>query len=408
MLDFSDKPYVFVPPAPNRLFMWFLRQVNRWRMLPGPRHRIPQVRVLGGEAVKVAQERAGTRIVFMANHPSHSDAEILSEAQRQIGVPSLYMAAYDVFLRNKFEGWCMQRAGAFSVDREGSDKPSMKAAIQAMAAGDFAMSIFPEGNVYLCNDCPTPFLDGAAFMALKAQQQLADGETLAIVPVSIKLSYVDDIRPALRQRLATLPGAAAEGDVLAVLTAVGDTLLAEALSARGLAIPDAESLRDRLEAAAAAVIVTLETKMDLKPRGDGLIDRVRAIRRRVHQIRIDAESARANPDAEAWADDAILALRILSYTGDYLLDHPSLDRVAESIEKLLEDHHGGMRQPPIGTRQAYVRFGDPLFVADFADGGRSREIVQALTTAAEASVAAGIAAINAANPHAGGQRFSER
>ncbi|MFT5127814.1 MAG: 1-acyl-sn-glycerol-3-phosphate acyltransferase [Rhodothermales bacterium] len=406
MLDFSDKPYVFVPPAPNRFFMWLLRQANRLRMLPGPRHRIPKVRVLRPEAVAAAQARAGTRILFMPNHPSHSDAEILSEAQRQIGVSSLYMAAYDVFLRSAFEGWCMQRAGAFSVDREGSDKPSMKAAIEAMATGDFAMSIFPEGNVYLCNDCPTPFLDGAAFMALKAQQKLPEGETLAIVPVAIKLSYLDDVRPALRTRLADLPGAGQGADVVAALTAVGDTLLQDALELRGLPIPDAPTIRERLEAAAASVIGTLEAKMELTASKGCLIDRIRAVRRRIHQIRIDAESAAAFPDAESWADDAILALRILSYTGDYLQGQPSLDRVAESIEKLVEDYTG-KRQAPVGRRQAFVSFGDPLFVADFANAGRSREIVQQLTAAAEASIAKELVAINAANPNPGGGPFSK-
>jgi 1-acyl-sn-glycerol-3-phosphate acyltransferase len=406
MLQFSDKPYVFVPPAPSRFFMWLLRQVNRRRLLPGARHRIPQVCVLGREAIQAAQARAGTRIVFMANHPSHSDAEILSEAQRQLGIDSLYMAAYDVFLRSRFEGWCMQRAGAFSVDREGSDKASMKAAIEAMAAGDFGMSIFPEGNVYLCNDCPTPFLDGAAFMALKAQQKLPEGETLAIVPVAIKLSYTEDIRPALRGRLATLPGIDRNDEVVAAITAVGETLLEQALMARGLPIPDGAALGDRLEAAAAIVIDQLEARMELAPpKRGGLIDRVRAIRRRIHQIRIDVESAAAFPDASAWADDAILALRILSYTGDYLIGQPSLDRVAESIEKLVEDH-SGERQLPIGQRQAFVHFGEPLFVADFAAGGRSREIVQQLTSAAEESVAAGLVAITVANPHPGAQPFS--
>ena len=55
--------------------------------------------------------------------------------------------------------------------------------------------IFPEGNVYLQNDVVTPFHDGAAMLALRSARALADdGARVLVVPVSIKATYVEDVR----------------------------------------------------------------------------------------------------------------------------------------------------------------------------------------------------------------------
>ena len=58
---------------------------------------------------------------------------------------SFFMAAYDVFERNALHAWLMQRMGAFSVDRDGSDMHSLKQSIATLESGKYALSIFPEG-----------------------------------------------------------------------------------------------------------------------------------------------------------------------------------------------------------------------------------------------------------------------
>ncbi|MCB1087860.1 MAG: 1-acyl-sn-glycerol-3-phosphate acyltransferase, partial [Verrucomicrobiae bacterium] len=129
--------------------------------------------LLSGEIEAVREiDRRGERILFVPNHSTHSDPQLMTEVQRQLGVPSCFMAAYDVFLRSRLNAWVMQRVGAFSVDREGSDRKSMAEALTVLKAGRFALTIFPEGNVYMMNDRVTPFLEGAAFLAIKAQREL--------------------------------------------------------------------------------------------------------------------------------------------------------------------------------------------------------------------------------------------
>ena len=85
----------------------------------------------------------------------------------------------------------MQRHGAFSIDREGSDKQSMKEAIRILKEGEYAMTIFPEGNVYLNNDRVTPFMEGAAFVSMRAQKELGSDAPIYAVPVSFKMTYID-------------------------------------------------------------------------------------------------------------------------------------------------------------------------------------------------------------------------
>ncbi|MCB1091165.1 MAG: 1-acyl-sn-glycerol-3-phosphate acyltransferase, partial [Verrucomicrobiae bacterium] len=146
MLDFCDSPYQFFPARPSVLVMGLCRFCNaRWG-LPGPNHRVSRV-LLSGEIDAVREiDRRGERILFIPNHSTHSDPQLMTEVQRQLGVPSCFMAAYDVFLRSRLNAWVMQRVGAFSVDREGSDRKSMAEALTVLKAGRFALTIFPEGN----------------------------------------------------------------------------------------------------------------------------------------------------------------------------------------------------------------------------------------------------------------------
>ena len=204
MLEFKDRPYVFVPPKPNRLVIWLARACNRYRLLPGPQNRVQTVCLSNTEVLRTRREEPQGRLLFLPNHPTHSDPHIMMEVQRRCRILSLFMAAYDVFVRSRFRAWVMQHTGAFSVDREGSDRQAMKQALQTFEQGRFALTIFPEGNVYLRNDCVAPFLEGAAYLAMKAQQRLGQAGRIYAVPVAIKLTHIDDPRVSVVEMLRRL------------------------------------------------------------------------------------------------------------------------------------------------------------------------------------------------------------
>jgi 1-acyl-sn-glycerol-3-phosphate acyltransferase len=411
MLDFADAPYRFTPPAPNALVAWALRRFNyRWYL---PRkQRIESVTVEGAEALQ-QMRRPGDAVLLLPNHPTHADAAILIEALRQVGVRTRMMAAYDVFLRSRLDAWVMRKLGAFSVDREGSDQAAMKEAMRTLTElskpgkGGWALTIFPEGNVYLEGDRVTPFNDGAAFLALRAAKALAErSRAVWAVPVSIKATHTTDVRDALRQRLTALAaevGVEAEvsGDIHQTLRAVGEAALRRNLKQRGLDQPQADDLRGLIDAAADAVLKDLERKLELTPKaGSSAIDRVRAARRVIHEVRTDPTRSVDHAAARVWADQAMLAFRIASYSGNYVAAKPTVDRVAETIEKLDEDLHG--RWPrPWAERAAHVCFGEPIDVRGYLGEKRTRDAVMKLTRDVEGTVQAGLDAINAGLKSAG-------
>jgi len=412
MLDFSDKPYHYFPPRPLPGVAWALRQFNRFWRLPS-KEKIDAVRVEGLD--ELAKRRPDDRLVVLPNHPTHADASIMLEAVRKAKLRVSIMAAYDVFLRGKLDAFVMQSLGAFSVDREGSDSRSMKQAIATLDRGKRALVIFPEGNVYLENDRVAPFNAGAAFLALKAAGQLPSSRVV-VVPVSIKASYVEDVRPVVAARLAALakqldvaiPEAATPLEALRV---VGVAALARNLKHRGVEPPAAEdhpTLKSMIDEAAGRVLDQLESQLELSPKPrDGVADRVRRARRVIHEVRTDPDRQVDHAAATGWADQAMLAFRIASYGGAYVASRPTVDRIAETTEKLEEDLYRRMVEP-MGRRVAVVRFGPLLDLSPWAGQRKQRAAVQKITAEAEGRVLAGLDATNQGLGEAGGEVWDEK
>lgn len=414
MLDFTDQPYQFFPPKYSRFWAGAMLLHNRLRHLPKTQ-RIMAVECHGQQAL-FAQLRPGDRLLFLPNHSTHADAAIFLEALRQLGVSSLMMAAYDVFLRGFLHRFTMQRLGAFAVDRDASDPKPMKQALATLERGKHALTIFPEGNVYLTNDRVTPFMDGAAFIALKAQQALGKDSSspagrIMAVPVSIKATHLTNARMKISQRFAPLAkqlGVQSDfhDEPIAAVYAAAEVALRRNLKGRGVVVPDAEGLGDLVERAAVNVLDRLEAKLEVTPRpGDAPLDRVRSARRLIHEVRTNPDRAVDHAAAATWADEAMLAFRIASYPMGYAAENPTVDRLGETVEKLEEDLLTKM-PPPIGNRHAFVKFNPPIDVRDLLTAHpKLRASVKAFTAATEASVQHGLDELNTLNPHPGGHSW---
>lgn len=417
MLEFSDAPYRFFPAKPNSLVRWLTQRANRKLVLRGGNHRIKEIQI-SGATKKVRELREhGSQILFIPNHPTHSDPQVMTEVQRQLGVSACFMAAYDVFMRSKRAALAMQWNGAFSIDREGSDRKAMSAAIEILKTNRYALTIFPEGNVYLTNDAVTPFLEGGSFIALKAQRDMMGGrdeQPIHVVPVSLKYTHLTDVREGVSDRLAKVAATAnttldRSADPVAELVRIGQILLERSLAQRGLALditPDDHA--EYMDSAAEAILKGLEQKMalpDPKPR-DTLKDRVRKIRSQIHAIRIDSAREADHRVAAGWADEAILAFRILNYSSPYVSEKPTLDRYAETVERLYEDVFSRWEKP-LGPRRAHVKIGDPIDLREMMESfsRKARNATIELTRATESAVQSGIDQFNEKNDSPGGKLF---
>ena len=412
MLEFSDASYRFFPAEPSPPLIRLGRSLNRHFILPGRNHRITELRLEGeSEAVRDARAR-GERLLFVINHPSHSDPQVVTEIQHRLGVPSSFMAAYDVFLRSRFNAWCMRKLGNFSIDREAADRKAMAAAIAVVTGGDYCLNIFPEGNVYLTNDRVTPFLDGTAFIALKAQQAI-EGTPVKIVPVALKFTHLTTPRKTLTRRLVDLgrdsdhayaPGAA-ESPLAAVMD-LGRHLVGAHLRRHGFLHERAgeeAALYEVLKDFATGLVTEIEGALGTAPtKESGLVERIRKARSAIHQIRTDAAGraeggGNERREIDGLAEKAILAFRVHGYLTPYLTEHPTIDRYDETVERLAEDFYS-RAMPRTGPRRAIAHLHAPLDVTDFLnEAGGLRGAVAPLTRAMESAVQAGIDTINAGN-----------
>lgn len=422
MLEFCDEPYRFFEAKPSRLVMAISRTVNRVYSLGNSHHRIAQLELAGQaqrvrEMVAASASGRGARLLFVANHSTHSDPQAMTEVLRRLGARTHFMAAYDVFLRSPMTAWTMQRNGAFSVDREGSDSKAMKTAVKVLgeAPHGCGLTIFPEGNVYLTNDRVTPFLDGAAFIALKAQKQVGAERPIHVVPVAMNFTHLGDVREGIYERLQRLATEAASSfdrsaDPVQEMLRIGQLLLARNLRKRGL-LPNPElSLSEQLASSADEILCGLEKKLELRAKSsDAPVDRVRKARARLHQLHTDPEQGAAFAEAhkESWADEAITAFRIINYGTPYVAERPTVDRFAESSERMMEDHFSAAL-PPLGERRVVAHVGEPIDLSGErleAFSKSSRGAVTDLSLYMERAVQAGLDAVNASNSTPGGEMF---
>jgi hypothetical protein len=278
----------------------------------------------------------------------------------------------------------------------------MSTAIETITAGDYALNIFPEGNVYLTNDRVTPFLDGTAFIALKAQKALKE-RSVKIIPISLKYSHLTTPRHTITERLKELGRDSGHTydskDPIPAVMGLGAHLVSDFLQSHGYADQievNSESIFETLETFASQLVADVEEALELSPKeGQSLVDRIRSARSKIHQIRIDDSKEHDDDAIDALADKAILAFRIFHYVQPYLNEHPTIDRYDETVERIAEDYYS-KAMPRTGPRRVVAKLGSPIDVAEVlaSADGNMRASVASLTAAMEKAVQSGIDEIN--------------
>jgi len=192
-----------------------------------------------------------------------------------------------------------------------------------------------------------------------------------VVPTAIKYKYEEDITPALEKSVAAMEKrffiTAKPGDSLGQrITHLGELLLT--IKEKEKLGHTQESLGDlptRLAAMIHALLSKMETKQFGKVSdGDSVPLRVKVLRRALLERMFDEKADDAvRREAHDTLEDLHLVLQLYSYPGDYVSGKPSVERMAETIEKFEEDLQGV--SSPKGRRSAVVRFGKPIAVQPF-------------------------------------------
>jgi 1-acyl-sn-glycerol-3-phosphate acyltransferase len=380
----------FWPPKPNAFWNIAIEPLRAY-YLHGF-YGISEVEIAGEENLKLIGENDGALIA--PNHSHDSDPHVMMHVGKDLRRQLYFMAAWQVFLAHKgIDGFVMQRMGAFSVDREGCDRRAMRQAQELLSSSRWLV-VFPEGEIYHTNERLTPLREGVAFMAITAQKDLDksnDGRQIWIVPTAIKYDFEEDITPKLeavmtnlesRIALKSKPGAPLSQRIITFGEAMLTLKEKEKL---GHSNESAGDLPTRVHALIDHLLKTHEMKQFKKTAEDESVPlRVKTLRRSLLEQMCDEkmgdDDRRSAKDA---LDDLHLVLQLYSYPGDYVSTKPSVERMAETVEKFEEDLLGVAS--PKGKRRATVRFGSPLDVKRHT-ASRARKGAEELTGRLEQAI----------------------
>ncbi len=166
----------------------------------------------------------GTPAVYVCNHLSYMDTPVIFGS---LPFQFRIVARHDLW-KLPFIGWHLERSGQVPVNVENprASIASLLSAVRTLRTG-MPLFIFPEGGRTLTGD-PSPFMNGPAFMAIRAQlplvpmaligtYELLPIRSKALHPVPVTLAVdaaidtkgltmkdVDDVTAKLQKRISAL------------------------------------------------------------------------------------------------------------------------------------------------------------------------------------------------------------
>ena len=315
----------------------------------------------------------GHGVLLTPNHAAHYDSAALYLAADRIPTPLYFMTAWQVFgMSSRWDRFLMQRLGCFSIDRESADRQAFKQGLTILKQSRYPLVVFPEGDIYHITDRVTPFREGAAAIAVAAARR--SERPISIVPCGIKFWYEEDPTDALHDLMTRLD------ERLFLRPARTQPLqeriyrFAEALLSlkeiEYLGTTQSGVLSDRIRELAHSILENLETQHALDTFATQIPDRVKNLRQAIIR-KADKASRRGrkrklsvlSPAMAAHMEDLFFVMQLYSYPGDYLLDNPSVERLAETLDKFEEDVLD-LEVPTVrGPRRVDVKFGPPIRVA---------------------------------------------
>lgn len=380
----------FWPPRPRPIWNALLNPLRKYYLHSF--YGISNVTISGGE--NLAKIPEGDGVLLAPNHSHDSDPHVMMDVGRKLDRQFYFMAAWQVFLpHHGIDGWVMQRFGAFSVDREGCDRRAIRQATELLTAGRWLV-VFPEGEIYHTNERLTPLREGVGFMAITAQRDLEKSggkQTIWVVPSAIRYTYDQDITPKLNETVTAMERrlmlkAKPDTPLPNRITALGEVLLTiKEKEQLGHANEQAGDLPSRLKFLINHILTRHETaQLNKSNESESVPVRVKTLRRHLLEKMCDDK---LDDPARRGAHDALeelhLVLQLYSYPGDYVTSKPTVERMAETIEKFEEDLDGAAKLK--GPRRASVIIGTPIDVRPFL-AGRPRAASVDLTGELEESL----------------------
>jgi len=343
-----------------RLLAWRRNQDLR-------RQGIERIDVIGPDPVAAALQ-AGQGVLLVSNHSYHFDSFVLIQAGLWGNWHPQIMTAWQVFMMYRWFGrWSLQRHGCFSVNREGIDTQALRHAVSILSAGTHPLAIYPEGDIFHSNDRVMPFREGAAAIALLAARQ--QQRPIVAIPCAMKCFYTASPLPELEAMLSRLEQRihwrpSPELPVIDRIYRFGSGFLA-LKEVEYLGTPQTGTIRQRIRSLSQALVEQVSQRRRLTLKGPDTLEQIRHLRAQlIRQTDTGRESPRRTEqeliDWHIDLEDLFFATQLCSYHGDYAAEKPSLERMAETIDKFEEDVFSLPAPTPRGKRRAVIQFGEPI------------------------------------------------
>ena len=327
-----------------------------------------------------------SRLMIAPNHSSHADPFTIYAACDEAKTTCHIMAAWHVFMKfSPVMQRCLQWHGCFSVDREANDIGAFRNAIEVLRTRPEPLVIFPEGEIYHCNDRVTLFREGAAAIAVGAARKTE--LPVAIVPTAIKYRYLDDPTQAILRVVDDIERrilwrTQAHKPIVERLYAIAEAVIG-LKELEYLGSQRSGELSCRLRELGDEILRRQESRHGPR-REDAHPVRVKELRRTILTKTNDCKTTDDERKSLSHdLEDLFVVTQLFSYPGDYLrVENPSIERIAETVDKLEEDVLQRKTATIRGRRAAVVQFGEPIQVS----AAKSRTLVTEITSRVQSQV----------------------
>lgn len=373
----NPQPYD-IPPQwwPSLLSPLHIRLLQRRRLRELREQGILEIDVQGADFVTQAL-KAGQGVLLISNHSFHYDSHVLIESGLRSGWHPQIMTSWQVFMMyGRMARWSLQKHGCFSVNREATDTQAIRHAVSLLTTSPNPLAIYPEGDIYHANDRVKNFREGAAGIALMAARQKK--RPIVAIPCAMKGIYTSDPTPQLIEMMGKLEmrlgwRPTPERPLLERISRFGNGLLS-LKELEYLGEVRSGTVGERLRFLANAVLEQVRQRGGFQQRGHDLTDQIRSLRsqvvRQIDSLReqgstADSISVSAEEREKLLAQrridlaDLFFVTQLSSYHGDYVSQKPSVERLAETIDRYEEDVFALQAPSPRATRRVIVRFGEP-------------------------------------------------
>lgn len=343
-----DRPYEFVPPHRGNAWPNFIQWFRLYAIYLRRKEGVCEHELHGIEHFQNALGR-NDGILLAPNHCRYADPLVLGWPAGAVGTHLHAIASWHLFNRGALDSFAIQKMGAFSLNREGSDRKSLDTAIQILADAERPLIVFPEGATYRTNDILKPLLDGVSFIARTAARRAAKQDRdVVVLPTAIKYLCLDEVEVWATEQLSGMEshlGWAQRPDLSLVdrTTNLAAGLLA-LKEVEYAAPPPSGTLPERRDALIEHVLSHCESRLEITT-VDGSGDagagdtgaRARAIRSEIASRFFGDSVDPADAELRRLSAMAETVLELRAYNDEYLTPGQVTDsRIVETIQRMQE------------------------------------------------------------------------